>query len=64
MAEADWYRGWQDVRPEDVEQVVQLLNSGSVSIVSGGIMARFEKRFAAFAGQLRRSLRVRFSRFQ
>lgn len=41
---------WQDVRPEDLEAVVKALSSGSLSVVSGGLLERFERKFAKFAG--------------
>jgi dTDP-4-amino-4,6-dideoxygalactose transaminase len=41
---------WRDVLPEDIEAVTRLLDRGEISIASGGILERFERRFAAFAG--------------
>jgi perosamine synthetase len=41
---------WRDVLPEDVEAVTKLLERGEISVASGGILERFERRFAAFAG--------------
>lgn len=46
----DWTDTWRDLRDEDVEQVTRHLSAGGMSVVSGGILARFEKRFARFAG--------------
>ncbi|GMU55909.1 MAG: hypothetical protein AMXMBFR33_50550 [Candidatus Xenobia bacterium] len=40
----------QDVTPEDIEEVARLLATGVLSVPSGGILTRFEKRFAKFAG--------------
>ncbi|MEW6280854.1 MAG: aminotransferase class I/II-fold pyridoxal phosphate-dependent enzyme [Candidatus Eremiobacterota bacterium] len=45
-----WLRGWEDVREEDLEAVRKLLASGALSVVSGGILTRFERAFARFAG--------------
>jgi dTDP-4-amino-4,6-dideoxygalactose transaminase len=50
MPELDWYRGWQDVLPEDLEKVVKALSTGALSIVSGGLLERFERSFSKFAG--------------
>lgn len=40
----------QDVTEEDLEEVRKLLATGVLSVPSGGILTRFEKRFARFAG--------------
>ncbi|MBI4864405.1 MAG: aminotransferase class I/II-fold pyridoxal phosphate-dependent enzyme [Candidatus Riflebacteria bacterium] len=45
-----WHDTWRDVREEDTAQVVRLLSQGTLSQVSGGVLARFEKRFTRFAG--------------
>ena len=50
MMPAAWQSDWRDIREDDLAQVERLLASGSSSVVSGGILARFEKDFAAFAG--------------
>ncbi|NIV50356.1 MAG: aminotransferase class I/II-fold pyridoxal phosphate-dependent enzyme [Gammaproteobacteria bacterium] len=38
------------MRSEDIERVARMLREGRLSIVSGGILSQFEKRFAAFSG--------------
>lgn len=58
MPELDWYRGWQDVQPEDLDKVSKALSTGALSVVSGGLLERFERRFAKFAGT---SLAVAFN---
>jgi predicted dehydrogenase/dTDP-4-amino-4,6-dideoxygalactose transaminase len=45
-----WCDTWEDVRAEDAESATNLIRRGEISIVSGGLLGRFEKRFAAFAG--------------
>lgn len=40
---------WRDVLPSDIEAVTRLLERGEISITSGGMLERFERRFAAFA---------------
>lgn len=50
MSELDWYRGWQDVLPEDLEKVSRALSGGALSVVSGGLLERFERSYARFAG--------------
>lgn len=39
-----------DVTPEDLEEVRKLLATGVLSVPQGGILTRFEKRYARFAG--------------
>jgi perosamine synthetase len=46
----EWYRGWEDVTPEDLEAVQKFLAAGTLSVVKGGVLGRFEKRFAKFSG--------------
>jgi perosamine synthetase len=41
---------WQEWTDEDAVAAARQIRSGDVSIVQGGVMGRFEKRFAAFAG--------------
>jgi dTDP-4-amino-4,6-dideoxygalactose transaminase len=50
LPELDWYRGWQDVLPEDLDKVSKALSGGALSVVSGGLLERFERSFARFAG--------------
>jgi dTDP-4-amino-4,6-dideoxygalactose transaminase len=50
MPELDWYRSWSDVQPEDLEKLARALSGGALSVVSGGLLERFERRFAGFAG--------------
>jgi dTDP-4-amino-4,6-dideoxygalactose transaminase/predicted dehydrogenase len=45
-----WKDTWEDVQAGDVESVTELLRRGELSIVSGGLLSRFEQRFASFAG--------------
>lgn len=45
-----WYQSWSDVRDADIERVTKLLRSGTLSVVQGGILERFERSFARFAG--------------
>lgn len=40
----------QDVTAEDLDDVRKLLSSGVLSVPQGGILTRFEKRYARFAG--------------
>jgi predicted dehydrogenase/dTDP-4-amino-4,6-dideoxygalactose transaminase len=44
-----WNDRWEDVRPADAEGVAELVRRGEISIVSGGLLSRFEQRFADFA---------------
>jgi predicted dehydrogenase/dTDP-4-amino-4,6-dideoxygalactose transaminase len=45
-----WDDEWVDVTEDDALKVADLVRSGQTSIVSGGILDRFEKQFARFAG--------------
>ncbi|MBM3464754.1 MAG: aminotransferase class I/II-fold pyridoxal phosphate-dependent enzyme [Armatimonadetes bacterium] len=46
----EWTTPWPDVHEDDVQAVARQLSSGQLSLTSGGILQRFEKRFATFAG--------------
>lgn len=41
---------WCDVSPQDIDAVTRLLARGEISITSGGVLDRFERRFAQFCG--------------
>lgn len=45
----DWER-WNDITEADIEAVGTFLRRGHLSVAKGGILARFEKRFARFYG--------------
>lgn len=45
-----WPDNWSDVREEDLAKVTRLLATGPLSVVSGGILARFERAFAKLNG--------------
>ncbi|HZI17752.1 MAG TPA: aminotransferase class I/II-fold pyridoxal phosphate-dependent enzyme [Pyrinomonadaceae bacterium] len=45
-----WRDLWEDVRGDDASAVAELVARGEVSVVSGGLLDRFEEEFAAFAG--------------
>jgi perosamine synthetase len=49
VAEA-WRGSWRDIREEDIARVTSLLNRGVASVVTGGVLAELEQRFAAFCG--------------
>jgi dTDP-4-amino-4,6-dideoxygalactose transaminase len=46
----EWYQNWTDVTPDDLEAVQKFLSMGTLSVVNGGVLGRFEKRFAKFCG--------------
>jgi len=50
MLNQTWYNTWQDVTEEDIEKVGKLLSKGTLSIIRGGVLQQFEKRFSSFAG--------------
>lgn len=41
---------WQDVSDSDLEAVGRQLGRGELTVARGGVLERFERRFAAFAG--------------
>jgi predicted dehydrogenase/dTDP-4-amino-4,6-dideoxygalactose transaminase len=49
-APGGWEDEWVDVTEADVTKAADLMRSGQLSVVSGGILEIFERRFARFAG--------------
>jgi predicted dehydrogenase/dTDP-4-amino-4,6-dideoxygalactose transaminase len=45
-----WDDTWVDVTEADAEKAADLVRSGQTSVVSGGVLEAFERRFARFAG--------------
>jgi dTDP-4-amino-4,6-dideoxygalactose transaminase len=45
----EWYSP-ADIAPEDIAQIARLLERGTISVISGGMLAQFERQFAQFAG--------------
>ncbi|MCM2292396.1 aminotransferase class I/II-fold pyridoxal phosphate-dependent enzyme [Allorhizobium sp. BGMRC 0089] len=43
-------QSFQEIDESDIERVVKQLRTGQINVVSGGILARFERDFAKFAG--------------
>lgn len=43
-------QSFQEITESDIERVVKQLQTGQINVVSGGILARFERDFAKFAG--------------
>lgn len=46
----NWLGHYTEIREEDKLSVMKTIDENQLSIVSGGLMARFEKRFAKFSG--------------
>jgi perosamine synthetase len=45
-----WKDNWKTLLPEDTESICRQMGTQPLSIASGGILKRFEKIYAAFAG--------------
>jgi perosamine synthetase len=45
-----WRSDWVDIREEDIARVSRQLAAGTATVVSGGVLGRFENAFGAFAG--------------
>lgn len=45
-----WNDTWVNLTPEDIQRISQQLATQPLSIATGGVMKRFEKAFAKFAG--------------
>ncbi|XZF15885.1 DegT/DnrJ/EryC1/StrS family aminotransferase [Chitinophagaceae bacterium MMS25-I14] len=50
METNQWNDTWVSLTPEDIQRISQQLATQPLSIASGGVMKRFEKAFAKFAG--------------
>jgi len=45
-----WQDNWKTLLPEDIQRIAQQLETQPLSIANGGIIKRFEKVYAKFAG--------------
>lgn len=45
-----WKDAWKDLLPEDIQRISHQLETQPLSIAGGGVMKRFEKAYAQFAG--------------
>lgn len=45
-----WKSDWRDVTEDDIDRVAKQLRAGQLNVVSGGVLVRFERAFAQFAG--------------
>ena len=45
-----WKESWKNLLPEDIDRIIQQLSTQPLSLANGGIIKRFEKIYAKFAG--------------
>jgi perosamine synthetase len=50
MDEQPWKDSWKNLLPSDIQRISQQLETQPLSIANGGIIKRFEKVYAKFAG--------------
>lgn len=50
MENASWKDNWKTLLPEDIQRIAQQMETQPLSIATGGIIKRFEKIYAKFAG--------------
>jgi perosamine synthetase len=50
MNEQPWKDSWKNLLPSDIQRISQQLETQPLSIANGGIIKRFEKVYAKFAG--------------